>query len=212
MSNSREKILQSIQKSLKEHKVAMPFPEQENSTDFFVKDAISVEEKFADEFAKLGGKFIYCESEQEMIAQVAILADTYNWKTIYTRDGHLEKIFKENNISLIQKGTIQEDIAVGISLCEVAIARTGSLILSSAQQYGRQLPVYCPIHIAVVYSNQMVWDISNGIDFLQKKYGATNLPSMISLTTGPSRTADIEKTLVVGVHGPKEVFVFFIDN
>ena len=35
---------------------------------------------------------------------------------------------------------------------------------------------------------------------------------MLSLTTGPSRTADIEKTLVVGVHGPKEVYVFLVDK
>jgi L-lactate dehydrogenase complex protein LldG len=46
---------------------------------------------------------------------------------------------------------------------------------------------------------------------LKEKYN-NEIPSMISLTTGPSRTADIEKTLVVGVHGPKEVFVFLIDK
>ncbi len=46
---------------------------------------------------------------------------------------------------------------------------------------------------------------------MQKKYQG-NIPSMISLTTGPSRTADIEKTLVVGVHGPKEVYVFLVES
>jgi L-lactate dehydrogenase complex protein LldG len=47
--------------------------------------------------------------------------------------------------------------------------------------------------------------------FLQKKY-RDKLPSQISFATGPSRTADIEKTLVVGVHGPKEVYCFLLDN
>jgi L-lactate dehydrogenase complex protein LldG len=46
---------------------------------------------------------------------------------------------------------------------------------------------------------------------LREKHGSS-FPSMVSLATGPSRTADIEKTLVVGVHGPKEVFCFLIDE
>jgi L-lactate dehydrogenase complex protein LldG len=46
---------------------------------------------------------------------------------------------------------------------------------------------------------------------MKEKYGG-HLPSLITLATGPSRTADIEKTLVVGVHGPKEVFCFLIER
>jgi L-lactate dehydrogenase complex protein LldG len=57
----------------------------------------------------------------------------------------------------------------------------------------------------------LVYDIREGLEFLQDKY-KNGLPSLITLATGPSRTADIEKTLVVGVHGPKEVYVFLIDT
>jgi L-lactate dehydrogenase complex protein LldG len=46
----------------------------------------------------------------------------------------------------------------------------------------------------------------------QFKKEADVIPSMISYATGPSRTADIEKTLVVGVHGPKEVYCFLVDK
>ena len=60
-------------------------------------------------------------------------------------------------------------------------------------------------------SSQLVYDIRDGLDALKEKY-KQNLPSLISLATGPSRTADIEKTLVVGVHGPKEVYCFVIDD
>jgi L-lactate dehydrogenase complex protein LldG len=211
MSNSREKILQSIQKSLNDNKVAMPFPEHEHAADFFVTEEISVEEKFAQEFVTLGGKFIYCESEQEMAQQINLLIDNYNWKNIFTRDTYLEKLFKEHGVSKVNYAENIDAVEVGVSLCETLVARTGSVILSSAQEYGRQLPVYAPIHIAVAYSHQCVWNISNAFDVLKTKYG-NNLPSMISLTTGPSRTADIEKTLVVGVHGPKEVYVFLIDK
>jgi L-lactate dehydrogenase complex protein LldG len=55
-----------------------------------------------------------------------------------------------------------------------------------------------------------VYDVKDALISLQKKYN-NQLPSFLTLATGPSRTADIEKTLVVGVHGPKEVFVFLVD-
>ena len=54
-------------------------------------------------------------------------------------------------------------------------------------------------------------DLKDGFNRLKEKYGQ-KLPSMISTITGPSRTADIEKTLVLGAHGPKELYVFLIDD
>ena len=91
------------------------------------------------------------------------------------------------------------------------MARTGSLLLSSGQASGRTVSVYAPVHICIAYTDQLVYDIADGIDSLIDKY-RLNLPSLISLASGPSRTADIEKTLVVGVHGPKEVFCFLLDR
>jgi len=57
----------------------------------------------------------------------------------------------------------------------------------------------------------LVYDVKDGLQLLKDKYG-NKLPSFITLATGPSRTADIEKTLVVGVHGPKEVYCFLVDE
>jgi len=71
--------------------------------------------------------------------------------------------------------------------------------------------VYAPIHICIAYTDQLVYDIDEALISLQQEYGE-QLPSMITLATGPSRTADIEKTLVVGVHGPKEVFCFLVQR
>jgi L-lactate dehydrogenase complex protein LldG len=56
-----------------------------------------------------------------------------------------------------------------------------------------------------------VYDVKDAIALLQDKY-REQMPSMISFATGPSRTADIEKTLVVGAHGPKEVYCFLLDK
>jgi len=208
---SREIILGTIRKALSENQVPMPFPESEKLHDFFAKEELSLEEKFAQEFTKLGGKFVYCAEGHEMIQQLQALADTMKWTSIRTRDRFLLNLFKEHHIDLVSDAGDLRDLEVGLSLCECLIARTGSTILSSAQDSGRALPVYSPIHITIAFSNQLVWDIGQGIDLLKEKYQG-QLPSLLSLTTGPSRTADIEKTLVVGVHGPKEVYVFLVDE
>ncbi|HMZ46290.1 MAG TPA: LUD domain-containing protein, partial [Chitinophagaceae bacterium] len=76
---------------------------------------------------------------------------------------------------------------------------------------GRNTSVYAPAHICIAFTNQLVYDIGEGLTLLQEKY-INQLPSLITLASGPSRTADIEKTLVTGIHGPKEVFVFLVES
>ena len=100
---------------------------------------------------------------------------------------------------------------IGFTLCECLVARTGSVVVSSRQASGRRLPIYANIHIVVAYTSQLVLHVKDGLKYIREKY-KNQLPSMILNITGPSRTADIEKTLVQGAHGPKEIFVFLIDN
>jgi L-lactate dehydrogenase complex protein LldG len=83
--------------------------------------------------------------------------------------------------------------------------------MSSAQTEGRTASVYAPVHICIAFVDQLVYDLKEGLQLIKEKY-QDNLPSLITFATGPSRTADIEKTLVVGVHGPKEVYLFLIDK
>jgi L-lactate dehydrogenase complex protein LldG len=82
--------------------------------------------------------------------------------------------------------------------------------MSAAQPSGRTTSVYAPIHICIAFTNQLVYDVKDGLSLVKEKYN-DKLPSLITFATGPSRTADIEKTLVVGVHGPKEVYCFLVD-
>jgi len=100
---------------------------------------------------------------------------------------------------------------VSITSCESLVARTGSIVLSAASPSGRTTSVYAPIHICIATTSQLVYDVKDALQLIKDKYSG-NLPSLISFATGPSRTADIEKTLVVGVHGPKEAYVFLVDQ
>jgi L-lactate dehydrogenase complex protein LldG len=71
--------------------------------------------------------------------------------------------------------------------------------------------VYAPVHICLATTSQLVYDIKDGLERIKDNY-KDKLPSLITLASGPSRTADIEKTLVVGVHGPKEVYCIVVDG
>jgi L-lactate dehydrogenase complex protein LldG len=101
------------------------------------------------------------------------------------------------------------DCDAAITGCESLVARTGSILLGSGGPSGRTVSVYAPVHICIAYAHQVKEDIGEGLESL---LSGTTYPSMVTLATGPSRTADIEKTLVVGVHGPKEVYCFLIDQ
>ena len=81
----------------------------------------------------------------------------------------------------------------------------------STAQTSRSVSAYAPVHICIAYSDQVVYDIKEALQLIKKKYQG-NIPSSITFASGPSRTADIEKTLVVGVHGPKEVYLFLVDK
>ena len=66
-------------------------------------------------------------------------------------------------------------------------------------------------HIVIANVSQVVPELRDALSGIKKKY-AGNFPSQITTITGPSRTADIEKTLVMGAHGPKELYVFMVDD
>jgi L-lactate dehydrogenase complex protein LldG len=100
---------------------------------------------------------------------------------------------------------------VSVTGCECLVARTGTIVMSSAQESGRTTSVYAPIHICIAYTRQMMYDLKDALAFLNAGY-KNNFPSLVTFASGPSRTADIEKTLVTGVHGPKEVYCFLVEG
>lgn len=161
--------------------------------------------EFAEQFSALQGKFIFCLDETELAQSLEKLFYQNQWTKIYCSEETLQRIF--------HPGILHNDIAsceASVTTCEALVARTGSLLLSSAQQ-GRVPSVYAPVHVCVAYTSQLVYDVKNGLERVKEKYKEA-LPSLLTLATGPSRTADIEKTLVVGVHGPKEVYCFVVDD
>ena len=205
---ARHKILQKIKQALKDP-VPVPFPDQVADTPIFIPTEKEMAIEFAQKFTELLGKFVYCADEQELIGQLNALIVAKGWNKIYSKEADwLDKM-----LTLKFDPVTTDDLAdcdAAITLCTHLVARTGSIVLSSKELSGRTSSVYAPIHICVAHADQLVYDISDSLVKFKDNLG--ELPSMISFATGPSRTADIEKTLVVGVHGPKEVYCFLIDN
>jgi len=94
----------------------------------------------------------------------------------------------------------------GISECDALVAQTGSVVVTSHSAGGRSLSVLPPHHVVVARRGQLVPDLPAAFALLKTKYGAS-YPSMISIITGPSRTSDIERILVLGAHGPKKLTI-----
>ncbi|WP_242434664.1 LutC/YkgG family protein [Hymenobacter amundsenii] len=106
----------------------------------------------------------------------------------------------------------QDQAEAGLTSCEALVARTGSVLVSGASGSGRRLSIYPDQHLVLARTSQVVADIGDALALLQRTYGPDQLPSMVSLTSGPSRTADIEKTLVLGAHGPRSLVLFLLDD
>lgn len=213
-SKSKENILAKIRKELNKKSLPIPYPEldKRQQEQIYAKASLSDEERFAESFIQLGGKFIFCTSKTELLENLVTLHENRGWQKMLCADEQLLASMRNNNLDIaLAANDNPEDADACITACELLVARTGSVILSSRQHMGRTSSVFYPVHIIVAYTSQVVPDISNAIEAMKKKYGS-NMPSMINLNTGPSRTADIEKTLVVGVHGPGEVFCFLVND
>ena len=101
-------------------------------------------------------------------------------------------------------GRAPEDCEATITLCEALVAQTGS-ILSSSRAGGRGGSIIPPTHIVYATSDQLVPDIATAL----RNALSSDLKhaSYFGLITGSSRTADIEKILVQGAHGPRKVAI-----
>ena len=208
-SRSRETILKKIRKALS-NKVAIPFPQTDVLVDHYAPTHQELELEFAENFSRLQGKFSYCIDVNELFQQLEALVAIKKWTKIFCTEPKIKTLIHKTSLAALLTDDLQ-GCDVSITGCENLVSRTGSIVLTSVQYDGRNASVYAPVHICIAYQRQLVYDVETSLSSMLMKY-KRNLPSLITFTTGPSRTADIEKTLVVGVHGPKEVYCFMVDE
>ncbi|MEO7931914.1 MAG: LUD domain-containing protein [Chthoniobacterales bacterium] len=170
---------------------------------------------FAKNSFELKTDFQIFDSLGELQGALKTLAQVEGWQRIGTHRGTLNDAICPAlglPMMLTDESYATPDLEkcdAGISECESLIAQTGSVLVTTRSSGGRALSVLPPHHVVLVRREQLLPDLPSGFAALKQKYTG-NFPSFMSLITGPSRTGDIERILVLGAHGPKKLTIFCV--
>lgn len=168
---------------------------------------------FAKNASDLKATFKLVKDEAELAAELQALSAAEKWQRAATHTGSLAQAqTKALGLPTIvtNDGYDKHELEkcdVGISECDALIAQTGTVLVTSRSSGGRALSCLPPHHVVIARREQMVADLPAAMALVKQRY-AGNFPSMISFITGPSRTGDIERILVLGAHGPKKLTIF----
>lgn len=101
---------------------------------------------------------------------------------------------------------------VTLTGCDALVAETGSIVVLSGLVESRHSTLVAPIHIVVGSEQQLVADMDAVFEKFADRLRPGASAATLTFISGPSRTADIEKTLVTGVHGPKKLVFVFVET
>jgi len=221
--SERENILARIREALR---VAAPRPGAHDAaasavrrvSDVLPPTGRSLEENlalFERNASELRAEFRRLPDTEALRAALVQLRDAEGWTRVASHRGQLTELACAalGLPVLLTDGGVDraalEQCPVGITGCDALVAQTGSVVVTSRSAGGRALSVLPPHHVVVARREQLVAGLPEAFALLQATYG-DDYPSMMSFITGPSRTGDIERILVLGAHGPKRLTVFCV--
>jgi L-lactate dehydrogenase complex protein LldG len=170
---------------------------------------------FAQNAADLKANFQLFANGEDLNAALIQLRDAENWQRVASHQAKLSTqvcaalklpvCWTDRGYDVVE----MEKCDAGVTECDALIAQTGSVLVTSRSAGGRALSVLPPHHVVIARREQLVADLPAAFALIKRKY-APDYPSMISFITGPSRTGDIERILVLGAHGPKKLTIFCV--
>ena len=218
-TDARAEILQSIRSRLAESALLnsdnLPTLPLAAATVPFVSDERSLVETFKQRLESVGGHCIVVSEASELttaLKQVLgeIEANGLESRRLALSDSPLLGVITRDleahghEIAVTPSASDLFQFDVGITSAQAAIAETGTLVLEQARERNRLVSLLPPVHIAIVNTRDICATLSEEI---KRARHESDTSSAITFITGPSRTADIELTLTIGVHGPKELYV-----
>ncbi|TWT77439.1 Lactate utilization protein C [Posidoniimonas polymericola] len=170
---------------------------------------------FAEWSDKLKTSFITVADESQAAGELARIAAEEGWTSVGVHTDPLVQACT-GQLTVSQLSTDGgydpaelEKCDAGITACDALVAQTGSVVLTTASAGGRALSVLPPHHVAIARRDQLLPDLPSAYELLRQRYAAA-WPSFMTIISGPSRTGDIERILVLGAHGPKKLTVILV--
>jgi len=177
-----------------------------STSEYFKQPAKPLAESFKSTLEAISGICTICKSQEEVFEQIKQIITN---DCVYCNNPEFIKVLDSNNMQYNADNEFSRTAKYSITSCEALVTRTASVLVSSEQMIGRRAIAAPEIHIVIATENQLFEDFPQAFVCIENKFG-NDFPSQITSITGPSRTADIEKTLVLGAHGPKQLIVFII--
>ena len=212
MSNTaREEILGSIRSHLA---ASVPYDEQEVSqgssrmnADQNPSSSVEICGQFKASLEAVDGHCAIVQGDDGIVK--ALTQIIHGGRIAISDNPEVERLLQLTDLEIEELGIAPNahDIFrfdVGISTVQAAIAETGTLVLDSTRERHRLVSLVPPVHIAIVNASTIYATLGETLTMLQN---SNELSPAITFITGPSRTADIELTLTIGVHGPQELYV-----
>ena len=162
--------------------------------------------------ADLKADFFLFDNERQAHEKLNEIKLADRWQQVGSHHGRLtQSACATMNLPVCQvdKGYSADDLEscdAGLTECDALVAQTGSVLVTSRSAGGRALSVLPPHHVVLARREQLVPGLPDAFALLKQRYSG-QYPSMISIVTGPSRTGDIERILVLGAHGPKKLTI-----
>jgi L-lactate dehydrogenase complex protein LldG len=128
------------------------------------------------------------------------------WQTAWFKELGIENTLRELEVELVAPTADKRDLALcdlGVTSAEYLLPETGTLVLRSSAEMPRPVSLLPPIHLAIVRPEMLR-------DDLQQVFAETKNNHYSVFITGPSRTGDIELVHTLGVHGPKNLYVWMM--
>jgi len=221
MYNSKEIILQNIKTALN----AKPDDEFNlydgfNNEDYITGDNNNLLDEFSEKLRAQNGSVEMIKNTKHLNKAVTAIFDKTDSKSFIGWDTEqltgLYKILQQKGFKYTKstRNDLQAKCDIGITLADYAISESGTIVLYNNKIQNRNCSLIVPIHIAILQKEKIVKNIFDIITTISKDYSSLDsineLSNCITLITGPSRTADIELILTLGVHGPKELYVLVV--
>lgn len=170
-------------------------------------------EGFREALAAVKGDFLLVRDESQAVSAIREIIERGNLRRIALSDSPLIRRLVEgisSQVELLSRATPAElfDCDAGVTSAQWAIADTGTLVLESEAERNRLASLVPPVHIAVIEAKQIRRTMAEALAGIS----GSGLSRAVTFITGPSRTSDIELTLAIGVHGPRELHVIVIES